>query len=192
MKIKNLFFLIGVLCIGIAMVLFSKNILEDYKVKKNTELIISEIMEEAEETREISDFKDPKREMPIKEIDGYDYIGFLQIENLDLNLPIMSSWSYPKIKIAPARYQGSVYQNNMIILAHNYKAHFGKIHTLDIGSIIKFTDMDNNEFVYKVSEMEQVGGNDIDKLLAGDWDLTLFTCTLGGEFRVVVRCEVQE
>ena len=30
------------------------------------------------------------------------------------------------------------------------------------------------------------------ELLSGDWDLTLFTCTLGGKSRVVVRCKIQK
>ena len=29
----------------------------------------------------------------------------------------------------------------------------------------------------------------IEDLKAGNWDLTLFTCTLGGRTRVTVRCD---
>jgi len=29
----------------------------------------------------------------------------------------------------------------------------------------------------------------VEEMCSGDWDLTLFTCTLGGKFRVTVRCD---
>lgn len=91
-------------------------------------------------------------EMPKVIIDGNEYIGYLIIPSLGLELPVLSSWSYPKIRIAPARYEGSVYLNNMILLAHNYRAHFGKIHLLDTGDLVQFKDMDNNLFDFAVEK----------------------------------------
>lgn len=38
------------------------------------------------------------------EIDGYSYIGYLSIPILDLELPVMSEWDYPHLKVAPCRY----------------------------------------------------------------------------------------
>ena len=38
--------------------------------------------------------------MPEMEINGYRYIGFLSIPDLKLELPIMSTWNYRKLKIA--------------------------------------------------------------------------------------------
>jgi len=32
----------------------------------------------------------------------------------------------------------------------------------------------------------------VEEMTAGEWDLTLFTCTLGGRSRVTVRCELVE
>ena len=80
----------------------------------------------------------------------------------------------------------------MIILAHNYKAHFGYLYKLDRGDMVEFVDMDNNHFIYKVEEVEKINGDKMKELLSGDWDLTLFTCTLGGKSRVVVRCKIQK
>ena len=42
----------------------------------------------------------------------------------------MESWSYPKLKVAPCRYRGSAYLDDLIIAAHNYDRHFGRINTL--------------------------------------------------------------
>ena len=48
--------------------------------------------------------------------------------------------------------------------------------------------MDGNRFIYAVSGTEQLPGTAIEEMKSGDWDLTLFTCTIGGAARVTVRC----
>ena len=54
---------------------------------------------------------------------------------------------------------------------------------------IVFTDFDGNVFVYKVREIETIKGTDIEGMLNGEWALSLFTCTIGGQMRITVRCE---
>lgn len=130
----------------------------------------------------------PNMDMPVKNIDGKDYIGVVSIERLDMELPVISEWSYSNLSNAPCRYTGSVYLNNMIICAHNYFRHFGTISTLKLGDEVVFTDMDGNRFVYHVKEVVTVPPTGFKTLLGGEWDLTLFTCTYGGASRVTVRC----
>ena len=91
-----------------------------------------------------------------------------------------------RLKISPCRYTGSAYTNNLIIAAHNYKSHFRKLKHLHAGDIVTFMDMDRNVFHYEVVESEILKPTTIDKMESGDWDLTLFTCTIGGRSRVVV------
>ena len=131
---------------------------------------------------------DPTMEMPTKEVDGNLYIGVLEIPALELELPIISQWSDARLKIAPCRYLGSAYLNDLIIAGHNYKKHFGGLHSLAEGDKVIFTDMADNRFTYTVSLVEQLPGTAIEEMEAGDWDLTLFTCTIGGKARVTVRC----
>ena len=67
------------------------------------------------------------------------------------------------------------------------------IKRLNPGDSVVFTDADGNVFSYEVAEIETVGGYDIEKMEAGDWDLTLFTCTNKGKARAAVRCrEIEE
>ena len=131
----------------------------------------------------------PAMAMPEDQIDGQTYIGVLEIQALSLSLPVISEWSYPRLKIAPCRYAGSVYLDNMVIAAHNYQSHFGKLETLSQNDEVSFTDMDGNVFAYKVAEIEALSPYAIEEMTAGDWDLTLFTCTVGGQSRMAVRCE---
>lgn len=134
----------------------------------------------------------PDMEMPTTNIRGYDYIGVLEIPALRLELPIMSTWDYTRLRIAPCRYQGSVYLHNMILCAHNYASHFGQIKNLAVGDNVTFTDGDGNVFFYKVAAIETLTPTAVEEMEAGEWDLTLFTCTIGGSTRVTVRCEAIE
>ena len=138
---------------------------------------------------EIPDYiLNPEAEMPVVSIDNYDYIGVLNIPSLGLSLPVMSDWSYPQLRVAPCRYYGSAYTGDMVIAAHNYNAHFGTLKILAPGAEVIFTDMDGNVFNYEVALVETLQPYDVDILLEDGWDLTLFTCTPGGQSRVTVRC----
>ena len=104
----------------------------------------------------------------------------------------MSEWSYAGLKVAPGRYSGSTYADNMVVCAHNYAKHFSPIKWLALGSEVYFTDMDGQRWSYEVSNVETIQPTDIDKMITADdqddWDLTLFTCTTGGRARCAVRC----
>ena len=130
----------------------------------------------------------PDMEMPTKEIDGETYIGVVEIPSLELSLPVMSDWSYPQLKKAPCRYVGSVYSHDVVICGHNYDRHFGRLKDLAVGDEVRFTDMDGNEFSYTVEELEVLRPTAVEEMTVGDWELTLFTCTLDGKSRVAVRC----
>lgn len=101
----------------------------------------------------------------------------------------MSQWSYPKLKKSPCRYRGSVYKDDLVIAAHNYRTHFGRIKDLSEGDEVIFTDIDGNIFYYEVALLEILAPNAVVEMESSEWDLTLFTCTLGGASRVTVRCK---
>lgn len=131
----------------------------------------------------------PEIDMPTVEIDGHAYVGYIDMPTLGLNLPVMSEWTYPKMKIAPCKYWGSVYLDNMVICAHNYVNHFGKLGNIAVGAPVTFTDVEGNVFEYTVSEMIQLWPNQTLEMVKGlDWDLTLFTCDRSGRQRITVRC----
>lgn len=151
--------------------------------------------EEAEESQEVElpeYLRDPDREMPAKTVNGQEYIGVLEIPALELELPIISQWSYPRLRIAPCRYSGSVYSGDLIIAAHNYSTHFGRLKTLAQGERVLFTDMEGTVFTYQVAALETLQPMATEEMESGDWDLTLFTCTVGGQSRVTVRCVLEK
>ena len=87
---------------------------------------------------------------------------------------------------------GSAYTDDLIIAAHNYTRHFGNLKNLEPGDRIIFTDVDGNVFSYEVILRETLMPTAIEEMESGDWDLTLFTCTIGGAYRVTVRCQRAE
>nr|WP_325196758.1 sortase [uncultured Oscillibacter sp.] len=153
-------------------------------------LVAEAVMPEESGEEVIPDYLlDPGMDRPTVEIGGRDYIGTLEIPALELSLPVISRWSYPNLKIAPCRYAGDTYEDHLIIAGHNYQSHFGRLKELLPGDLVQFTDVDGNVFSYSVVETEILKKTDVEELESGDWDLTLFTCTIGGKTRVTVRCK---
>lgn len=134
----------------------------------------------------------PEMAMPEETIDGRNYIGVLDIPALDLSFPIISEWSYDALQIAPCRYSGSAYLDNLVIAGHNYRSHFASLPQLQPGDTVTFTDMDGNVFSCAVSSLETLSPYAISDMTSGDWDLTLFTCTVGGQSRLAIRCDRTE
>jgi len=135
---------------------------------------------------------DPEMEMPTVEVEGEAYLGVLDIPALDLSLPVLSQLSDAGLRLAPCRYKGSAYLGDMILAGHNYRQHFGSLHRLSPGDAVTFTDVDGNQFNYQVSQVERLPGTAIQEMEAGEWDLTLFTCTLSREARITIRCQAVE
>ena len=124
------------------------------------------------------------------EIDGNLYIGYLSIPALNMELPIMSDWSYAQLQIAPCRYHGSIRGEDLVLMAHNYRSHFGYINRLELGDQVIFTDMDGKTTVYTVVGQDILDPSAVEVITAGEYDLTLFTCTYGGASRITVYCDV--
>ncbi|WP_165444054.1 sortase [Lachnoclostridium sp. Marseille-P6806] len=130
----------------------------------------------------------PEMAMPVQTVDGMDYVASLSIPSLSLELPVADSWSYENLRVSPCRYTGTAYRSGMVIAAHNYRAHFGLLDTLSVGAVVVLTDMDGNKFHYAVSEITTLPATAIRDMTDARYDLTLFTCTVGGYARVTVRC----
>ena len=132
---------------------------------------------------------DESGDMPVVDVDGRSFIGTVEIPSLGLLLPIQSEWAPENAKVSVCRYKGSVYDNNLIVAGHNYVEHFGNLKNLHTADEVIVTDMNGKSFYFEVTDIETLGSYDIEEMEAGEWDLTLFTCTIGGANRVTVRCE---
>ncbi len=131
-------------------------------------------------------------EMPTVQINGYDYIGTLSVPSLELELPVMAQWDYDRLKIAPCRQFGSSRTDDLVIAAHNYQNHFGRLKELSRGDTVVFTDMESIVNAYSVEKVETLAPTEIDAVQNSGYDLVLYTCTIGGKTRVAVFCNREQ
>jgi len=122
------------------------------------------------------------------EVDGNRYVGVISLPTLELELPILAEWNYELLQIAPCLYSGTIYTNDMVLMAHNYESHFGRIDELKVGDEIRFMDVSGEVLRYEVVARDVLGPTAVEDMTSGAFDLTLFTCTYGGAERVTVRC----
>lgn len=191
MKRKRAAFLLtcGAICLIAALGLTGYNLYDEHRAESSAEENVTEL-------KTVIQHKPPEEQpllpekqvvMTALELDGRDYVGVLEIPGLELSLPIQDSWSEQQLKYSPCRYEGNLH-DGMIIAGHNYKSHFARLKQLLPGDLLHFIDLDGNTWNYVVSGTEVIAGYDVEGMKAGDWDLTLFTCTYGGENRYTLRC----
>lgn len=204
-KIGTVLIILGCGFVAAALVLFLHNQQEQLRAAAASQEAIEKVVEairiqrNSEASAESADPTAPQLPtavqepaMHVVEIDGHGYIGFLGIPALGLELPVMADWSYSQLQIAPCRYSGSLFSDDLVIMAHNYPRHFGKLKDLQDGAAVSFTNMDGDTVTYQVMALEILGATAVEEITSGDYDLTLFTCTYGGENRVTIRCDRTE
>ena len=189
-----------------SLLLFLGNEKEDSTARAVAEEVIPQLVEEIRRNTQQETQPDLREDLLIPlellteedvameevEVDGNGYIGCLSLPALGLELPVQGSWSYPKLNISPCRYTGSLRGEDLVIMAHNYRSHFGKLSQLVMGDSVTFTDMTGKTTYYTVAAKNVVEPSDVEALTNGEYDLTLFTCTYGGAKRVAVYCDVTE
>lgn len=127
-------------------------------------------------------------ELPVVHLNGYDYVGYVEIPALELKLPVMATWDYDLLQVAPCRQFGSSRTDDLVIAAHNYVTHFGYLKKLIPGDTVIFTDMDGIVNNYAVEKTETLDPTSVDAVKNSGCDLVLYTCTIGGKTRVCVFC----
>ena len=147
-KLGNALIALGVLALLAAVLLMGYNQRDSTRAEKAADSVLTQLEESIAEPRTIypGDAAEPTAdtEMPVSTIDGYDYIGYLSIPSIGLALPVMQQWSYPGLKIAPGRYSGSLYTDDLVIAGHNYARHFSPLTHLTVGTEVLFVDMNDN------------------------------------------------
>lgn len=187
-KIGITFVTLGLCLILVAVGLLLYNSYENKRAMEQSDATVNSLVDMIDGNTDGE--KDPfDEEMKVVDINGYGYIGYLNIPELGLELPVMSDWDYTRLKVAPCRYYGSTKTDNLVICAHNFRSHFGYIGKLNVDSAVVFTDMEGTKLTYAVTSVETLQPTDTELVKDTGDDLILYTCTYGGRTRVVVRCE---
>lgn len=185
--------LLGILCILSAIGFVVYNRWEEKTAEVTSQDLLADVQilikEPQPEPTQPEETQKKPSEMATVKVNGYDCIGILSVPVLELELPVLTDWSYTKLKKAPCHYYGSYYEKDFVIAAHNYKSHFGRLSRLQPGDIVIFTDANGTEHYYEVSLLETLPKNATLEMITSGFDLSLYTCTLGGASRVTVRCK---
>ena len=189
---------VGAVLILSALLLLIYNRCEDVRAGQEAESLLASVEaaipaqematpNKPESTEALSPQLDP--EMPVVTLGGYEYVGYVEIPTLGLKLPVMAEWDYTRLQIAPCRQFGSSRTDNLVIAAHNYDTHFGKLKELSKGDTVIFTDMEGIVSTYCIEKLETLSPDAVDTVLNSGYDLVLYTCTKGGKTRVTVFCD---
>ena len=179
--------IISFFMVGTAGTLWLNNELENSRLEEQSYQVVSDMEEIFDDYIAHKDDENYERVDKL-EVDGVTYIGVLTIPSLNnMSLGVIGDYSMPNLKISVCKYAGEIGKNKMIIAGHNYKYSFGQLSKLNIGSTLYFKTMDGIVYEYKCTDILVLEPNDIEKMKEGNWNLTLFTCTYGGQKRLTLR-----
>lgn len=197
------FLIIGLLLMAAALLLSVYNYWDGSRAEQASLEIVDELRTKIDENvaekekdgdaidnpyEDMPGFEDPNRPMETIVINGYKYIGVLDVPSLGLSLPVMEEWDYSRLRISPCRFSGSYYNNDLVIAGHNYARHFSPVKWAKLGSDVYFTNTEGKVYHYEIAYIETLQPTQVEDMVSGDWDLTMFTCNTGGRTRCAVRC----
>lgn len=191
-KTGIIFAVIGAVLMLSALLLFFYNTQEDRSAGQEAELLLGEVQSAIQSgiaEPSASETETEAENLPEVTVGGYACIGYLSIPDLELELPVLSEWDYDRLKVAPCRQFGSTETDDLVIAAHNYTSHFGKLSALEIGAVLYFTDMCGETSRYALQKLETLPADAVDAVQNSGYDLVLYTCNGSGSARVTAFCE---
>ena len=125
---------------------------------------------------------------------GYDIEGIIEIPKINIIYPIINKTSEQAMKVSVTKFWGPAVNEigNYTIAAHNNKdgTMFGKTKYLQIGDIIKLTNLKNETIEYSIFKIYSVDPNDVSYVKSVEpetRELTLITCTNGHKQRLITK-----
>ncbi len=187
-KISLLFMTTGMMCILLATGVLIYTQLQERAAASFSHEVVVAFGQEMTET-EIR----PDEATKMIGIEHEKYMGILLLPGIEIELPVADGFSDDSLKQTPCVFSGGIETNDLIIAAHNYEAHFGKLDQVKLGEKVYLLDALGELHTYLAVDKEIIGGTELDKLYAGKWDMTLFTCFhMNNAKRLIVRFEKEE
>ena len=124
----------------------------------------------------------------------YYTIGTINIPSINVNYPILSTYSDELLKVAPCKFHGPNPNEvgNLCIAGHNYRntKFFSKVPNLENGDIIEITDLSGTTITYVVYDKYIVNPGELactSQMTDGRVELTLITCTNDNQRRYIIK-----
>lgn len=189
----------------------SKEILQEISFQDSTKLVDEEVIvvrlnaipeEENTTTTQVVQIEqkiEVPEEQKLTASDGTVYytIGVINIPSINVNYPILSTYTDELLKIAPCKFHGPNPNEvgNLCIAGHNYKnsKFFSKVPNLQLGDTIEITDLSGRMLTYTVYDKFIVNPDDLactSQLTNGKKEITLITCTNDNKQRHIIKARV--
>lgn len=189
----------------------SKEILQEISFQDTTKIVEEEVIvvklnaipeEENIATTQVVQIEQQvniQEEQKLTADDGTTYytIGIINIPSINVNYPILSTYTDELLKIAPCKFHGPNPNEvgNLCIAGHNYKnsKFFSKVPNLQLGDTIEITDLSGRTLTYTVYDKFIVNPDELEctsQLTDGKKEITLITCTNDNKQRHIIKARV--
>lgn len=171
----------------------AKNELETAEICSN---LSNDNVEESVETTTSNTTENANAKTATYTVSGEQYtvVGILDIPSLGIKYPILSETSTQLLKVSLNKYWGANPNEvgNMVVVGHNYNDNkfFSKLPKIEIGNIVKITDLAGKTLDYKVYDTSVIDPYDnacTSQLTDGHTEITLITFYNNGKDRFVAK-----
>ena len=179
MKKPSIIYLVGIVLFvcGVGLFVFDK--IQTNSMDKYTQMVVEQIQDVLPTRTQAIVGQYTNVSMPVFEVEDVDYCGLLEIERMNVLLPIADVWDSKKVL---SRYDGSVYDGTMVVGGVGLEV----VTQLDLNDRIHVVDMLGGEFTYSISRIDRV--SDMNSFESSS-SLVLF-CYISSEGKyVVVSCK---
>ena len=125
---------------------------------------------------------------------GYKVESILEIPKIDIKYPVLNETNDDSMRISVTKFWGPEANEvgNYTVAGHNNKdgTMFGKTKYLQIGDIIKLTNLKNETVEYRIFKIYTIDPNDISYVVSTNpnaREITLITCTNGRKNRLITK-----
>lgn len=181
-------FILVIIAIAIVVVIYIR-----MQENKSVSSALSEVVDVVE-TLQQETTEDVKQKLEETTIQGYKIEGIIEIPKIELKYPIINETSDKAMKVSVTKFFGGNINEigNYTIAGHNNLdgTMFGKVKKLEIGDIIKLTDLYGETAQYKIFDKYVIDPNDVsctNIVEEGTREVTLITCTNGNKNRLITK-----
>lgn len=148
------------------------------------------------EQNKLSTLKFIEVNMPEKK-GNYNILGEIEIPKINVKMYILDKTTNDSLNLSVTRFWGNGIHEagNFSIIGHNYKGMFRDLKELEIGDTFTLVDRTGRICTYVIYDIYIVEPDDvscIEDTLLGQREVTLITCTTGGEKRLILKAKEQK
>lgn len=179
--------LIIALIVVIAMIVYRYG--NNYKNEKEVSAVLTNIEQELQQV-----ILETSIETIEPEYKGYKIEGIIEIPEIDIKYPIINTTTEETMELSITKFWGPQVNEigNYTVAGHNNKdgTMFGKTKYLQIGDIIKLTNLKNETIEYEIFKIYSIEPDDVscvESVEPGTREVTLITCTNGHKNRLITK-----